>query len=590
MFLCLIGVFVVPYFLGGTKDIAEGVQGIWNMDWELDDDDENKDVDDDNTNDNDDKTNDDDIITNDDAQTNDDDDKTNDDDNTNDHDDRTNDDDKTNDDDQTNDDDNTNNNDDKTNDDDKTEDEEDYQEEVNEKDDAEEEEQEDDKVEHQETEKKKFEEEEGGQKENEEDEEEDHEKEEDGDLTDVIANVLITEITGRSSHDNTESETSNAASVDVTHPQEVKTLPQKEKMELKFTDGDLYEFQLSLKERLILRKLQNEVQEFTKFYNVRLILPDGDVQEAAFLEGAENRVQMAFLHIQEILDEFEREGHDVDMEELSLHQETEEDHRQEVQQNDNILCFADALKRKPEQPVVKHPTYVIVRRRTLPLIEELPLEDYDEDDSMEEMNYSEFDDEDDWDFEDEEDDWDLEEPRHKVIVGISLREAPEEEGKGGMTRRLVPKTLRTRENELPLEEKAEDKTLPTQEEEKVPLEDKQEEEHFTQEVTTEKEATKGDAEECVLPQEGVEENTCPQEEEECVLPRGEKEESSPIEISIKEEQNDGKHEEMKPVTREDDESGRQEAGGKKTFANIVKIIPEKNLEKQEFTACPCKHP
>ncbi|XP_064104049.1 serine/threonine-protein kinase rio2-like [Macrobrachium nipponense] len=246
----------------------------------LDDDEENKDDDDDNTNDNDDKTNDDDIITNDDDQTNDHNDKTND------NDDKTNDDDKT-------------NNDDKTNDDDKTEDEDDYQEKVNEEDDAEEEEQEDDKEEHQETEKKKFEEEEGGQKENEEDEEEDHGKEEDRDLTD--ANVLITEITGRSSHDNTESETSNAASVDVTPPQEVKTLPQKEKMELKFTDGDLYEFQLSVKEKQILRKLQNEVQEFTKFYNVRLVLPDGDVQEAAFLEGAENRVQMAFLHIQEIL-------------------------------------------------------------------------------------------------------------------------------------------------------------------------------------------------------------------------------------------------------------------------------------------------
>ncbi|XP_064079481.1 probable serine/threonine-protein kinase kinX [Macrobrachium nipponense] len=472
MFLCLIGVFVVPYFLGGTLDIAEGVEGTWNIDWPFDDY-ENKEQEDDQHKENEDDDDDDKDEENDREKENEDDDNDN-------------------------------------------KDEEDDKQKVNEEDDEEKDnqerpDQEDDQAD-QETEK---EEEECEQKENEEGEDEDCEKEEERNFSEVIANIPITASIERTSLDDTESETSKAGSVDVIPPQEVETLPQK-KRELKFVDGDLYEFQLSMKERLILRGIANEVREFTKFYNVRLVLPDGDVQEAASLEGAGNRVEMAFLHIQEILDEYEREGYDVDMEELS-HQEAEEDHRQEVQENETPSCFADALRRNPKQPVVKQPTFVIVQRRTLPLIEEeeLPVEeipeDDDEDEIMEVDCESEFDEEEDED-DDDDDDWKFEETRHKVIIGISFREAPKEEAKRGMIRRRVPKALRTKENQLPIEEKAVDNTPQAKEEEKVLLEDKEEEKPLTQEVQSEQDTTNGDAEESFLPQEAGEENYSPQEE------------------------------------------------------------------------------
>ncbi|XP_066969989.1 nucleolar protein 58-like [Macrobrachium rosenbergii] len=77
---------------------------------------------------------------------------------------------------------------------------------------------------------------------------------------------------------------------------------------------------------------------------------------------------------------------------------------------------------------------------------------------------------------DEEDGWEPEEMRQKVIVGTSLREAPSEEGQGGMTRFLLKSLLR-KEKVLFLKKKKMDNTLPQEEaqEEKVPSKEKEDE-------------------------------------------------------------------------------------------------------------------
>ncbi|XP_064091265.1 uncharacterized protein LOC135204959 [Macrobrachium nipponense] len=389
-------------------------------------------------------------------------------------------------------------------------------------------------------------------------EEEDKEAEEEEVTEDTVEMPGPEELT--SSEKDQELEDGQVENVDEV-PRE-KNVPLKLKKEIKWIRGDLFEFPLAKEEKLILRKIGQEVSEFTKFYNVRLVLPEDDVEEeVAYLEGAENRVKMAFVHIQEILEEQEREGYVVGGEELdSLELSSPPPPPEEsIQEAENNLNFAAILKRVPKQVKVKKQTFFIVQRKTFPVLEELPV-DWDEEEEEDDMPF-ESDDE-----MIEEDDWEVEEKRQKVIVEISLREAPEEDGQDGMTR-FVLKSLPSREPSLPPQAKEDNALLKEKDhqEEKVetetPIREKEEESDHTEEEEEEQD-----------PAPVVENGRTPLEEKEEEVTLKEEAEG----ISSKEEQEEtvSPHEEDQACGCEESLATTEKAAGKLSYANIAKILPE----------------
>ncbi|XP_064116440.1 uncharacterized protein LOC135222253 [Macrobrachium nipponense] len=351
--------------------------------------------------------------------------------------------------------------------------------------------------------------------------------------------------------------------------EEEEDVVQKERKEITLINGDLYEFSISEKEKLILRKRAAEVREFTKFYNVRLDLPEDDTKEIAYLKGVENRVEKAFLHIQEIFDEYQREGYNIVPEKLDA-EDPSPPPEELVQEAETAPSFAAMLKRGSKLEKVKKQTFFIVQRRTFPVMEEEFLEEDDEEDMDFEIDYES----------EEEEDW--EEPeeivRETIIVGVSLREAPEEEGQGGMTR-LVPKSLVPKERSLPLKEKDDD-TLPREEaeEEKVPLQEadklEKEEELDIQEDKVEEQNLIPDKEEGAMLLE--------EKQDEPAIIRGKDEERDHVEeteeaqdLALTEAEQENVLPEEKEVRGSEGMAAVvQEAAEKMSYANMAKTLPE----------------
>ncbi|XP_064082910.1 glutamic acid-rich protein-like [Macrobrachium nipponense] len=394
-------------------------------------------------------------------------------------------------------------------------------------------------------------------------EEEDRiELEEVEELNQDILELSVPEFTNETSSMDLESENCEAESIDevpLEEPRkEEENVPPKLTKEVKLVNGDLYEFPISKTEKLILRKIGSEAREFTQFYNVRLDIPEDDTKEVAYLEGAENRVQMAFQHIQEILEEHKREGYNIDAEDLDS-EEPNPPSEELVHEPESGLNFAAILKKcPPEKKKEKKQTFFIVQRKTFPIMEEWKwLEEDDEEEDMEFESDLETPEKDEWEFEEdewefEEDEWEFEEDRHKIIVGISLREAPEEDGQGGMRSRRLLKSVPRRLNILlphhKEQEEAEEEKIHLQEKAEEPAQEKEsdrQEENF--EESEEQEETPG-----LTLKESVEENVLHEEKEENGPP-------PPPEDKANEP--------------EGVEAKVQEESEKMSFANIAKILP-----------------
>ncbi|XP_064116720.1 uncharacterized protein LOC135222563 [Macrobrachium nipponense] len=255
---------------------------------------------------------------------------------------------------------------------------------------------------------------------------------------------------------------------------------------------------------------------------------------------------MAFQHIQEILDEQEREGHSFnETEELTPPQEIIKNERH-FEQPENNMSFAAILKRNKRKESENKPKvlkFVIVDRQAF-RFEEEDLEE-SEDELEYEMDSLEF------DSQEDEDDCDFEGRRGKLIVGVRILQVPEEEGKGGM-RTLVPKTLPLEENEegnevWPTELEEEDALPPKEvEEERIPLETEEEDDQTLKAEEEAKVSLKEEAnvslkeeekEDTDLTLEMAEEHVLPPlvEKEEGPLPLAEEEENDRTLEGIKEE-------------------------------------------------------
>ncbi|XP_068229562.1 FK506-binding protein 5-like [Palaemon carinicauda] len=134
-----------------------------------------------------------------------------------------------------------------------------------------------------------------------------------------------------------------------------------EKKTLERVGPNLYEFHLSKLEWQILngRQRREEVSEFCKFYNVKLIFPDQGKKGVGLLEGATKRVEKALDHIQEILNEDKMDYTNEEEQEsifLQLESEGEEEENpvQDVQEEfaAENTTFAAMLKKnlKEDQP------------------------------------------------------------------------------------------------------------------------------------------------------------------------------------------------------------------------------------------------